>query len=861
MSSTNIDLGVFVRLFDKLTAPMKKLEGDVGASSKRMNKSLNMQVKLLGGGAAAAGVAAMSKGIINSALEPIKALEKAKGELASLGVQNLKIVTDMGKKMQGEYAGINADAFTRAAYDIKSGVSSLTDQGVADMTRAAMVVAKATRGVPEEMTSLFATGYGIFKKQYAGMKDADFANVFGDMIAKSVQVFKTDGAKMQAAIESAGAAATNYGMKMSGQFAVLGRLQAVMSGAEAGTALRAFAMKAGEANDNFAKLAKTTANPVVVRVLDENNQLRAMPDILADVKARYGETLDAMEGAELSKALGSEEAVKVIQGLWDQEEALRAEAAALEQASKSGGKFAASMAKLTDNNFDAQLTKMNQKWELMKMTLGEKMIPVLEKIMPYVESAMNKFTAWADANPKLAGSIATAIVVIGALAAVLAPILIIAAAMAPAFGMIGTAFGAMGISATVAATGPTKFQSVITRLGGFIGRLVGTLFGLARNALPIVGRALMVIGRLLIANPIGIAIMAIAGAAYLIYTYWDRLEPHFVKIWNGIKTVFWGFVTVLKAVLFTFTPAGLIYKHWDGISTWFAARWESVKSVFSTLFDWAVSAFLNFTPLGLIYTHWDGISAWFAARWEGVKSGFATVCRWIKSAAEGNFNPANIIYAKWGAITAWFSGMWGRVRGVFVSGWAGIKATTSGWAGSMRSVGSGIINALAAGIRAAPGAVWNALSSVVTGGINRIRAMVGLGGMGGATTPPRIGVPKIAGARALGGPVMMGKTYLVGERGPELFTAPFAGQIIANDNIGSAYPSGLPSIGRALSSIKDGPKNGGDALSFAPVYNVTVTAATGASASDIQNTREMMRDLMREMAQEAAADMRRRLHD
>lgn len=41
----------------------------------------------------------------------------------------------------------------------------------------------------------------------------------------------------------------------------------------------------------------------------------------------------------------------------------------------------------------------------------------------------------------------------------------------------------------------------------------------------------------------------------------------------------------------------------------------------------------------------------------------------------------------------------------------------------------------------------------------------------------------ISGARAGGGPVIGGRTYLVGERGPELFTAPGSGHIVANDDL------------------------------------------------------------------------------
>jgi phage-related minor tail protein len=42
------------------------------------------------------------------------------------------------------------------------------------------------------------------------------------------------------------------------------------------------------------------------------------------------------------------------------------------------------------------------------------------------------------------------------------------------------------------------------------------------------------------------------------------------------------------------------------------------------------------------------------------------------------------------------------------------------------------------------------------------------------------------GARAMGGPVQRGRTYLVGEEGPELFTANASGQIISNDNLRGA---------------------------------------------------------------------------
>lgn len=53
----------------------------------------------------------------------------------------------------------------------------------------------------------------------------------------------------------------------------------------------------------------------------------------------------------------------------------------------------------------------------------------------------------------------------------------------------------------------------------------------------------------------------------------------------------------------------------------------------------------------------------------------------------------------------------------------------------------------------------------------------------------------IAGAHADGGPVKAGSTYLVGEKGPELFTSSTSGMIIPNNALGQAAMTGAPASG------------------------------------------------------------------
>jgi hypothetical protein len=97
------------------------------------------------------------------------------------------------------------------------------------------------------------------------------------------------------------------------------------------------------------------------------------------------------------------------------------------------------------------------------------------------------------------------------------------------------------------------------------------------------------------------------------------------------------------------------------------------------------------------------------------------------------------------------------------------------------------------------------ISQAFSGGsfLDKIGAIVGLvtqlGSVGafGKTIQGRINTPvstpPIAGARALGGPVLGGRAYLVGERGPELMVPSGNGRIIPNNALGGSRIQVLPS--------------------------------------------------------------------
>ena len=503
-----IGVDVLVSLANKLTAPLKDAENMVVKASERMNKRLELSMKLAGGGAAASAVAWGAERLVTGFTDSIREVERAKGELATLGVRDLDAVVRRGREMQTQLAGITADAFVRASYDIKSGISSLTDQGVADMTASAMLVAKATKGQAEQMTSLFATSYGIFKKQMSDLTDPEFGEQFGAALSASVQQFKTDGAKMQQAIESAGAGAVNAGMGMTEQLAVLGMMQQQMQAGEAGTALRAFAANAARAHEAFGKMRVTEDNPVRVRVLDENGMLRAMPDILADLRARYGDTLNSFENAEIAKAFGTEEAMKLTSRLYGQEAAVRANAEALDRAAEKGAEYTIEMAKAADSNWDATMLIMSQKADVLRQMIGERLLPVVERIAPVIDRVLTKAFEWIDANPQLVTAIGVAVAGLGAFAAIAAPVLLGSAALVSTWATLS--FGA------------AKLAAGLLRVPGL---LVSIL-----NPLKLVRGALIALRFAVISTGIGAIAVGLAMAGVWIY-----------KNWSGLSTMFGAF--------------------------------------------------------------------------------------------------------------------------------------------------------------------------------------------------------------------------------------------------------------------------------------------------------------------------------
>ena len=177
-------LSVLLNVVDNLSGQMNTIQGNVSGSIQKLDSAFGTMQKA---GAALTGVGGAILGVGTKLVTSTFDTQNALGELSSLGVKDLKAVENTAKSFSDTWAGTSKADFITASYDIKSGIASLTDEGVAQFTQLAALTGKATKSTTEEMGSLFATGYGIYKGAYDDLSDLEFGEMFSAGIATAVK--------------------------------------------------------------------------------------------------------------------------------------------------------------------------------------------------------------------------------------------------------------------------------------------------------------------------------------------------------------------------------------------------------------------------------------------------------------------------------------------------------------------------------------------------------------------------------------------------------------------------------------------------------------------------------------------------
>ncbi|AGB11032.1 TPA: phage tail tape measure protein [Vibrio parahaemolyticus] len=491
---------------------------------------------------------------LQQALMPAIEMDRVLGEVKSLGVadEQLQQLSDTALQFSTEY-GKSATEFVAASYDIQSAIAGLSGNELSEFTRASGVLAAATKADTGTITNYVGTMYGIFQNSANEMGKADWVNMLGGQTAKAVQMFKTTGDQMSAAFTSVGASATSVGVGMTEQMAILGTLQATMSGSEAGTKYRAFLAGTAKAQD-----------ALNMQFTNAQGQMLPIVDILNQIKGRYGDTISVAEAAELSKAFGTQEAVSMIQLLMQNTDGL---AGSIEDLGKVKG---LDMAEQMAGAMTDQWERMEQGVFAISAAFGAVLLPAILPVVGSLADGATQIVEWTRMFPNITKYVGfAAIAILGAAAA-------------------GGAFTLMmGIGQQAMAT----YMLVMKAATG-----INALFTKGMAAMRV---AMLAANIAIAANPIilvvGAVVAAIAAVGALIY-YWDDLKASF-----GDTTWFQVLEGAITLITAPFQAAFQVLKGgWQWVMSGFTdtsgfdglfAIADRLRNIFSTVFGWLTEQF------------------------------------------------------------------------------------------------------------------------------------------------------------------------------------------------------------------------------------------------------------------------------
>lgn len=628
-------LSLIMNMVDNITGPMGRISSSVNGGVSRLQKLESAFGGMVKTGAV---MTELGSSIAGAALAPVEATfetRRALGELASLGVKDLEAVEDAARSFSDQWAGTSKADFISASYDIKSGIASLTDEGVADFTTLAALTGKATKSTVGEMTSLFATGYGIYKGFYDDLTDLEFGEMFSAGISKSVQQFKTTGSEMAAAIESLGASATNAKVPLEEQLSVLGMLQATMSGSKAGTKYAAFIQSAAKGGEELG-----------LAFVDANNQIKSLPEILDLLRGKYGDTIDAIEKQEIATAFGTDEAVDLIDLLYSKTGELQDNVLSLYDAMGQGTAVASEMASAMNETEPEKFERLQQQLHNVAEAAGSTLLPVVNDLMEGAAGVIQKGAEWVENHQNLVRIILLAALTLGGFLAVAGTCIAVVGGVGIVFtktaglvkGFIGVIRGLPDLFETIAlygmeagdairngfnrirtagSTAVTAVKNVTLRIAGMAKTaVVSGVTALKNMALGLVSMARQAV------------VTAVTAMPGLIASVWSFTAA---LLANPITWVVIGIVALIAALI-------LLWQNWDSVTAFLQNAWDTacskitaglewLKQGFQSIMDWIGEKIAWFGEAGrrLVTTFVDGIKSVAMAPINAVKGIFGKI--------------------------------------------------------------------------------------------------------------------------------------------------------------------------------------------------------------------------------------------
>ncbi|EHX1675317.1 phage tail tape measure protein [Escherichia coli] len=372
---------------------------------------------------------------------------------------------------------------------------------------------------------------------------ADQMDRVGDTLTAAFTRTNTDLRALGETMKYTGPVAAKLGISLEEAAAMAGMLaNNGLRGSDAGTAMRASLSRLASPP----KAAADALKELGVSVADARGKMRPMEDVLLDLyKAtqKYGQ----VDQVSFFKDIAGEEAFVGLQTLVAA--AGSGELQKLTRELQGARGEADRVAKVMADNLDGDLKNLDSAWEGLRIRISDLVDGPLRSVTQWLTRVLEKITSLAQAHPVLTRQL---LIAGGALLAMTATV------------------GSLSLAIGVLAGPLAKLRLGFSLLTGSMNavRLLPALWGMVTGSVSLLGGA---IGALF--SPVGLIVAALAGAAVLIWKYWDPIRAFFAGVFSGIMER----LTPLRETFERFGPV------FDAIGSWIGQVFNWFKSLLSPM--------------------------------------------------------------------------------------------------------------------------------------------------------------------------------------------------------------------------------------------------------------------------------------
>lgn len=261
----------------------------------------------------------------------------------------------------------------------------------------------------------------------------------------------------------------------------------------------------------------------------------------------------------------------------------------------------------------------------------------------------------------------------------------------------------------------------------------GKIMTAAANAIRVVRTAMLAFNAVLLANPIGLVVAAIAGlVAAFIYLWnnvegfrnfwiraWASIRTEATKAWSQIRSAFSSIGTWFSSRFKQVQQAGRdamanvrkefsnawndIKRIWSAAGSWFKGIRSGIQSAFSSIGSWFSSQFR--AAWNGVRNAWNGAGSFFSGIMSRIRSAFSAVPSWFRSQFQSAWSNIKSVFSGWGSF---FSGLWSQIRSRF------------------STIGTSIGTAMGNAVRSGMNGVISAVQNTINKGIGLINSAIRL---------------------------------------------------------------------------------------------------------------------------------------